>query len=67
MGLRIDRELALNAFLMAVWRRRPQQEVLVHSDLNRPGFCKSYLILLDQNKRVSAEFIIIFRQYPDAI
>jgi len=32
MGPRIDRELALNALLMAVWRRRPQQEVLVHSD-----------------------------------
>lgn len=32
MGPRIDRELALNALLMAVWRRRPQQEVLIHSD-----------------------------------
>ncbi len=32
MGPRIDRELAINALLMAVWRRRPQQEVLVHSD-----------------------------------
>lgn len=32
MGARMDRELALNALLMAVWRRRPQEEVLVHSD-----------------------------------
>jgi len=32
MGARIDRELALNALLMAVWRRRPETEVLVHSD-----------------------------------
>lgn len=32
MGARIDRELALYAFLMAVYRRRPQAEVLVHSD-----------------------------------
>jgi transposase InsO family protein len=29
---RIDRELALNALLMAVWRRRPANEVMVHSD-----------------------------------
>lgn len=32
MGSRIDRDLAINALLMAVWRRRPKQEVLVHSD-----------------------------------
>lgn len=32
MGSRIDRELALNALLMAVWRRQPKQTVMVHSD-----------------------------------
>lgn len=32
MGPRIDRELAQNALLMAVWRRQPKQTVLVHSD-----------------------------------
>ena len=32
MQSRIDRELVLNALLMAVWRRQPKQEVLVHSD-----------------------------------
>ena len=32
MGSRMDRELAINALLMAVWRRQPKQEVLVHSD-----------------------------------
>lgn len=32
MGPLIDRELAISALLMAVWRRRPEQEVLVHSD-----------------------------------
>lgn len=32
MGSRMDRELALNALLMAVWRRKPHQTVLVHSD-----------------------------------
>ena len=32
MQSRIDRELAINALLMAVWRRQPRQEVVVHSD-----------------------------------
>ncbi len=32
MQPRIDRELAIGALLMAVWRRRPTGEVLVHSD-----------------------------------
>ena len=32
MQPRIDRELAISALLMAVWRRRPSGEVLVHSD-----------------------------------
>jgi len=32
MQPRMDRELALNALLMAVWRRQPKETVLVHSD-----------------------------------
>lgn len=32
MQSRIDRELAINALLMAIWRRQPKQEVIVHSD-----------------------------------
>jgi putative transposase len=32
MQQRIDRELAINALLMAVWRRQPKDEVIVHSD-----------------------------------
>jgi putative transposase len=32
MGERMTRELAISALLMAVWRRKPAQEVLVHSD-----------------------------------
>ena len=32
MGARMETELVLNALLMAVWRRRPQQPVMVHSD-----------------------------------
>ena len=32
MSSRIDRELAMNALLMAVWRRQPENKVMVHSD-----------------------------------
>jgi len=32
MGSRIDSELAMNALVMACWRRKPQSEVIVHSD-----------------------------------
>lgn len=32
MHSRITKELALNALLMAVWRRNPQSRVMVHSD-----------------------------------
>ena len=32
MRSRIDSELAINALLMAVWRRNPKEKVIVHSD-----------------------------------
>lgn len=32
MQSRIDRELAIGALLMAVWRRKPEKTVIVHSD-----------------------------------
>ena len=32
MGSRIDTDLALDALLMALWRRQPRQAVIVHSD-----------------------------------
>jgi putative transposase len=32
MSSRIDRELAMNALLMAVWHRQPKNTVMVHSD-----------------------------------
>ena len=32
MGPRMDRDLAINALLMATWRRQPQSTVMVHSD-----------------------------------
>ncbi len=30
--LRLEKDIVLNALLMAVWRRHPKQEVIVHSD-----------------------------------
>ena len=32
MQSRITKELALNALLMAVWRRKPKSKLMVHSD-----------------------------------
>ena len=32
MSSRIDREVAMNALLMAVWRLQPKNTVMVHSD-----------------------------------
>lgn len=32
MQSRLDRELAINALMMAVWRRNPKAPVIVHSD-----------------------------------
>ena len=32
MGSRIDTTLVLDALLMALWRRRPQSSVMLHSD-----------------------------------
>jgi len=34
MQPRMTSELALNALLMAMWRRKPEHEVIVHSDSN---------------------------------
>ena len=32
MQSRMTKDIVLNALLMAVWRRNPQKQVLVHSD-----------------------------------
>jgi putative transposase len=32
MSSRIDRELAMNALLIALWRRQPKNTMMVHSD-----------------------------------
>ena len=49
MQSRMTKDIFLNALLMAVWRRNPQKQVLVHSDKGsqdtsheRQSFLKSY-------------------------
>ena len=37
MSSRFDTELAMNALLMAVWRRKPADPVMVHSDQGSQG------------------------------
>jgi putative transposase len=44
MSSRIDRELAMNALLMAVWRRQPKNTVMVHSDSNNVHASYSWAI-----------------------
>jgi putative transposase len=49
MSSRIDRELAMNAFLMAVWRRQPKDTVMVHSDQGSQFSSYDWRDLLDQH------------------
>lgn len=58
MGARIDRELAINALLMAIWRRQPKQEALVHSDQGSQfssydwqGFLKAHRLIPSMSRR----------------
>lgn len=37
MQSRMTKDVVLNALLMAVWRRNPQKQVLVHSDSKNIG------------------------------
>ena len=58
MGPRIDRELAINALLMAVWRRQPTETVMVHSDQGSQfssydwrDFCKAHNLQQSMSRR----------------
>ena len=58
MGPRIDRELAINALLMAVWRRQPTEMVMVHSDQGSQfssydwqDFCKAHNLQQSMSRR----------------
>lgn len=49
MGPRLDRELAISALLMAVWRR-PEQEVLGHSDQGSQFSCYGWQDFLREHR-----------------
>jgi putative transposase len=58
MSSRIDTELALNALLMAVWRRNPKEAVVVHSDQgcqysshDRQAFLKAHNLVPSMSRR----------------
>jgi putative transposase len=52
MDLRIDTELVINALLMAVWRRKPKQQVIVHSDQGCQFTSKEWRDFLTTNSLV---------------
>jgi putative transposase len=49
MQSRIDRELVLRALLMAVWRRKPKQAVMVHSDQGSQFTSHDWQVFLKQH------------------
>ncbi|WP_162788166.1 DDE-type integrase/transposase/recombinase, partial [Chromobacterium haemolyticum] len=58
IGWSMHRALVLNALLMAVWRRQPKQEVLVHSDQGSQfssydwqDFLKAHRLVLSMSRR----------------
>jgi putative transposase len=58
MQPRMESELAINALMMAVWRRQPKQEVIVHSDQGSQfssydwqHFLKTHALVASQSRR----------------
>jgi putative transposase len=54
MGQRIDTRLVLDALMMAIWRRRPKQPVLVHSDQGCQFTGHEWQTFLRDHNRVSS-------------
>lgn len=52
MCSRIDTELVINALLMVVWRRKPEQQVIVHSDQGCQFTSKEWQDFLITNRLV---------------
>ena len=50
MDNNMDKRLVINALMMAVYRRQPKQEVLVHSDQGSQYGSADYLAFLKENK-----------------
>ena len=60
MQPRMESELAINALLMAVWRRQPAQQVITHSDQGSQfnsyewqDFLKAHNLCASQSRRVN--------------
>ena len=52
MGSRIDAELVINTLLMADWKRKPKQQVIVHSDQDCQFTSKEWQDFLITNRLV---------------
>ena len=56
MGRRIDTEFALNALLMALWRRQPKATITAHSDQGSQFTSHDFTkVLLDREIRISMD------------
>lgn len=60
MKLTLHRELVLDALMMAVWRRKPRQSVMIHSDQGSQygsddwvRFCKAHLLVPSMSRRAN--------------
>jgi putative transposase len=58
MQSRLDKELVLSALLMAIWKRKPNQSVMVHSDQGSQfssyewqGFLKEHNLVASMSRR----------------
>ena len=54
MQPRMTKDIVLNALLMAVWRRNPQKQVLVHSDQGSQFKSASFRKLLDEHQLLAS-------------
>ena len=55
MQPRIESELAINALLMAVWRRQPKQQVIIHSDQGSQFSCYDWQHFLKAHNLVASQ------------
>lgn len=54
MKPRMSSELAIDALLMVVWRRKPNQEVMIHSDQGRQFSSSDWQSFLKANNLISS-------------
>ena len=54
MQLRMETDLALNALLMALWRRQPKSTVIIHSDQGRQFTSHEWQFFLKAHKLIAS-------------